>query len=79
MGKGWGAGGVEGGRLTAQGGTVKAERDVSIGVTFPQRLRGQRVKSAQGTIKILLKSEFSSYLIHFVAIIGEWAGPPKKL
>ena len=30
----------------------------------------QGVKSAQGTIKILLKSDFSSGLTHFLAIIG---------
>ena len=32
--------------------------------------------SAQGTIKILLKSDFSSDLIHFIAIIGVRATPP---
>ena len=39
---------------------------------------GQRVKSAQGTIKVMLKSDFSSDLIHFLAIIGGGGGLPKR-
>ena len=40
--------------------------------------RGQRVKSAQDTIKILLKYDLSSSLTHFLAIIGS-PGPPKEI
>ena len=47
---------------------------IGICVTFQNRLGDQRVKSAQGTIKILLKSDFSSDLTHFLAIIGGGGG-----
>ena len=45
---------------------------------FSKSIGGQRVKSAQGTIKTLLKSDFSSDLTHFLAIIGG-PGPPKEI
>ena len=49
----------------------------SLGVTFPNRLGGPEGESAQGTIKIPIKSDFSSdfkrnsFFCPFLAIIGE--------
>ena len=53
---------------------------VIIGVTFPNRLggRGQSVKSARCTIKILPKSDLSSDLTHFLATIGGARALPKR-
>ena len=54
--------------------------DQTLRVTFTNRLEGfQRMKSAQGTIKTLLKSDFSSYLIHFFAIIEGGGGSQRDL
>ena len=51
-----------------------------IGVTFPYRIGGvQRAKSAQGTIKILLKSDFSSYFTYCLAMIWGPGSLPKRL
>ena len=44
-------------------------------LTFPNQLGVERVRSAEGTIKILLKSDFSSDLTHFHA--GIW-GPSQR-
>ena len=55
--------------------------EAPIGVNFPNRLGGgggQRMKGAQGTIKILMKSDFFSDFTPFLAIIGG-PGPPKKV
>ena len=43
---------------------------MAIGVTFSNRLGAQRVKSSQGTIKILMKSDFSSNLTPFLPLLG---------
>ena len=40
---------------------------------------GQRVKSAQGTIKILYKSDLFSDLNHFLAIIGGGGGLSQRV
>ena len=52
-----------------------------VGVTFPNGLWAHGVKSAQGTIKLRVKSDFSSELTPFLAIIGGGggAGPPKEM
>ena len=43
-----------------------------MGITFPNRLGGGGAEGEkfQGTITILLKSDFSSYSTRFLAIIG---------
>ena len=45
---------------------------MSIGVPFQIDWGGgtQRMKNVQGTVKILIKSDFSSDLTRFLAIIG---------
>ena len=64
--------------LNSKGFLFAVER-LGIGVTFPNQFGGgQKVKSAQGTIKTLLKSDFSSDLTHFFAIIGDLGGEPPK-
>ena len=42
---------------------------ITIGVTFLNRL-GEGAKSAEGTIRILMESDFSSYLTLFLTNIG---------